>query len=101
MDTIERDGGTLSLEATSIAPRQGMELFSSRPGRQEFDVLPRWDVVVEAVDWNRVLIEAEGLHQRKLRQDMTHSRIVSGCPTETCGPCLKDVLLDRNWTAQP
>lgn len=97
MDTIEREGEPLSV--ASIAPRQGMELFASRPGRGALDELPRWDVVVECVDWNRVLIEAEGLHQRKLREDRTHSRIVSGCPTETCGPCLKDVLLDRNWSA--
>lgn len=87
------------MEANSIAPRQAMDLFASRPGRSVFDVLPRWDVVVDAVDWNRVLIEAEGLHQRTLRSDPSHSRVVGGCPTETCGPCLKDVLLDRNWTA--
>ena len=97
LDPHDREHGLgPSMESHGIAPRRGMDLFHSQDVALRLGA-PTWEGVVESVDWNRVLIEAEGLHQRTLRDDRTHSRIISGVPTETCGPCIKAVLLNRNW----
>lgn len=85
-----------------VAPRRGMSLFTSWGGFESFDDGPSWEQVIEAVDWSRVVIEAEGLHERRVEEDALHVRVVTADRTapQTCGTCLQDVLLDRNWAAE-
>lgn len=50
----------------------------------------RWEEVVRSVDWNRVMVEARGMHLRSL-----HSP-----DTDACGECISSVLLNRNWVGR-
>jgi hypothetical protein len=65
-------------------------MIAARTGRQilGFD----YDRFVMSMDWNRVLIEAQGMH---LREHMGDSPLV---PMPTCGTCLRNVLLmEEEW----
>ena len=48
--------------------------------------LGRFDLLVEVIDWNRVLIQAEGRHMLVHNRDGVGNRLV-------CGDCIKYVLL--------
>lgn len=56
----------------------------------------RYEDIIESIDWNRVLIEANGLHLRRGLDNPTHS---THSNSTTCGICLRDVLLRTNPAA--
>jgi hypothetical protein len=43
----------------------------------------QYDEIIEAIDWNRVLIQAYG----------QHARVHSNEPNPICGACIRSVLL--------
>lgn len=71
-----------------VAARNPMSLFDMSSGI-------RYEDIVESIDWNRILIEANGLHLRRGLDNPTHY-VQSG--STTCGVCLRDVLLRTDDT---
>lgn len=81
-----------------VAGREASNLFATRRLPEVLQQsVPTWAQVVASVDWSRVLIEAEGLHARVIRVVPNHKTVVSE-EFHVCGACLKEVLLDKNWT---
>lgn len=54
-------------------------MFAPREARA---LSANYDEIILSIDWQRVLLEARGLHLRR-----QHS------PFDVCGPCVQDVLL--------
>lgn len=80
-----------------VAAREPSSLFATRnlPEFRQAST-PTWPQVVKSVDWCRVLLEADGLHARFVRVDPLHAGSTER--QGACGACLREVLLDRNWT---
>lgn len=45
----------------------------------------RYEEVIKAIDWNRVLLQARGLHSKEHADNM-----------DTCGHCIQSVLLRKD-----
>lgn len=71
-------------------------MIAARSGR---DILGAYDYqrTIMALDWNRILIEARGLHLAHSNSS-THGNGEDVCGT--CGTCLRNVLLAKEdqWT---
>lgn len=64
-----------------VAARSGIDLFNSR-GLPEI----KYDDIINAIDWRRVLIQAYG----------EHARVHGTEPHSICGNCIKAVLLRKD-----
>lgn len=76
-------------ERKGIVTRRGREefghSFNARRGRE---VYPKFDDIIEAIDWNRVLIQSYGLHAQIHAKHTEHDA--------TCGECIKTILLRKD-----
>lgn len=72
-----------------VAARPGRTIFENERDRQR-----NWAMAVRLLDWNRVLLEAMGLHMSR-RQGGKHGQRLFSTDAETavCGDCIRDVLL--------
>lgn len=61
-----------------VAAREGRD-FIGRLGEPTF----QYEVIINLIDWNRVLIQAYGLHAKNHGTE----------PNPICGSCIRDVLL--------
>jgi hypothetical protein len=63
--------------------------------RDARDLLGRrvYSDIIKAIDWNRVLLEARGRHL------LHHDDLSQHPEAETCGRCIRDVLLlEEDWS---
>lgn len=78
-----------------VAPKQTHD-FISRETRRHRTADPEviFRFMIENVDWQRVLIEAQGIHFTK---DLEHRLSIMGSPFYDllCGDCVRDALLRR------
>lgn len=67
-----------------VAAREGRDIFG-RYNARHVSLEIQYEDVIEAIDWNRVLIQAYG----------EHSRAHGTEPNPICGQCIKSVLLRK------